>query len=112
MSQLQRDGFYRPPLTEIESETIRSYPPHTQRLYRFPNGQGASVINGPGTYGGKQGLWELAVLSWPDVAEDLTGWKLDYSTPVTDDVIGWLTPAQVEETLDRIEALPASEVSA
>jgi len=33
----------------------------TQRRYKFPNGYGASVVRGPYTYGGPEGLFELAV---------------------------------------------------
>ena len=35
---------------------------HRQKIYKFPNGYGASVIKGPYSYGGPDGLWELAVL--------------------------------------------------
>jgi hypothetical protein len=47
---------------------------------RFDNGRGASVVKSPMSYGGDAGLYELAVL-------DATG-KLDYTTPITADVIG------------------------
>jgi hypothetical protein len=70
-----------------------------QRLYQFPNGYGASVVSTPYTYGGENGLWELAVLNRHGV--------LDYSTPVTSDVLGWLTPEEVETHLITIAALQA-----
>jgi hypothetical protein len=66
--------------------------------FKFPNEYGASVIIGPHTYGGTEGLYELAVLD-PD-------WNLCYSTPITDDVIGHLTVQQVNDLCDRIAALP------
>ena len=68
-----------------------------QRIYKFPNGYGASVIQGAFTYGGPDGLWELAVL-------DRDG-NLCYDTPITGDVLGHLTADDVEEALDRIAAL-------
>lgn len=67
-----------------------------QARVAFPNGYGASVIRGPYTYGGPEGLYELAVLQ---------DGKLCYSTPITEDVIGHLTEAQVMELLQQIEAL-------
>ena len=33
-----------------------------QKLYKFANGYGASVVKGEHTYGGDEGLWELAVI--------------------------------------------------
>jgi len=68
-----------------------------QRIYRFSNGYGASVIRGPFTYGGPDGLWELAVLYGEDIC---------YSTVITQDVIGFLSEARVNEILDQIEELP------
>ncbi len=73
----------------------------TQWKFTFPNGFGASVIDDG--YGGRHGLYELAVL-------DADG-HLTYDTPVTDDVLGHLTALDVARTLDRVAALPA-EVSA
>ena len=69
-----------------------------QLCYRFPNGYGASVVRTAYTYGGDRGLWELAVLD-PDG-------RLCYSTPVTQDVLGYLTPEEVNAALSQIEALP------
>jgi hypothetical protein len=72
----------------------------TQRLYRFDNGYGASVVRGPGTYGGGSGLWELAVIKW--YGEE---WDLCYDTPITDEVLGWNTEDDIADLLDRIELL-------
>lgn len=81
----------------------------TQILYRFPhNNYGASVVKHSFSYGGDQGLWELAVLKFDDDgSEDPEQWrfKLNYETPITDDVIGHLTEADVEAILVQIEAL-------
>ena len=49
----------------------------------FRNGYGISMIRNSYTYGGSDGLYEIAVL-------DSDG-EIDYSTPITNDVIGWLT---------------------
>ena len=65
---------------------------------QFSNGYGASIARTNMTYGGRDGLFELAVLR-----EDGT---LDFSNPITSDVIGWLSREEVAEVLDRIEALP------
>ena len=63
----------------------------------FENGYGASVVSHPMSYGGKMGLYEMAVL-------DKNG-ELTYTTPITDDVIGYLTPEQVTEKLIQIQDL-------
>ena len=66
-------------------------------IYEFENGYGASVVKHDGSYGGKQGLYEIAVL-------DSTG-DLCYSTPITDDVIGYANEDKIKDTLDRIKSL-------
>ena len=68
-----------------------------QWKFTFPNGFGASVIDDG--YGAQGGLYELAVLG-PDG-------KITYDTPLTNDVLGYLTDGEVGEALDQIEALPA-----
>ena len=65
--------------------------------YQFDNGYGASVVKHDGSYGGKQGLYEIAVLD--------SGGDLCYSTPITDDVIGHATEETIYETLDKIKSL-------
>lgn len=73
-----------------------------QLLFRFENNYGASVIRGPYTYGGNAGLFELCVIEW----HSNTKYELTYSTPVADDVIGWLTGDEVLAKLSEIQALP------
>jgi len=63
----------------------------------FDNGYGASVVCHNYSYGGKQGLYELAVL-------DKDG-NLTYETPITDNVMGYLTPEKVTEILFEIQDL-------
>lgn len=72
-----------------------------QRLYRFDNGYGASVICHSGSYGNENGLWELAVIRYTDGDK----YVLDYSTPITDDVIGYLDEDEISALLVRILAL-------
>lgn len=73
-------------------------PDAIRSLIEFPNGYKASVIRHIGSYGGSSGLFEVAVMS--------SSHEILYDTPVTDDVKGWLTPGEVEDTLAQIESLP------
>ena len=66
-------------------------------VYKFDNGFGASVVQHSGSYGGNQGLYEIAVL---DSKGDLC-----YDTPITDDVIGYANEDKIKDTLDRIKSL-------
>jgi hypothetical protein len=68
-----------------------------QRIYKFDNGFGASVIRSSFSYGGRDGLWELGVLNPKG--------HLTYDTPITSDVEGWLDEDAVEALLQRISAL-------
>lgn len=70
-------------------------------IFHFENGYGANIVKGPHTYGGSQGLWELAVTK-----KKRGGWDLCYDTPITNDVIGWLDEPGVATVLKDIEALP------
>ena len=63
----------------------------------FDNGYGASVVKHEFSYGGDKGLYELAVL-------DKNG-DLCYSTPITDDVIGYLREVDVTEVMEKIQQL-------
>lgn len=93
-----------PPNTPFTPESSKPHPVFSdgeQHIYAFPNTRKASVIRSQWSYGGDEGLWELAVLDKDH--------SLDYSTPITDDVIGRLDDAGVAEILQRIHELPAPE---
>ena len=63
----------------------------------FENGYGVSVVSHTYSYGGKDGLFEIAVL-------DKKG-ELTYETPVTNDVIGFLKPEEVTEVMEHVQKL-------
>ena len=63
-------------------------------VFKFDNGYGASVIRGFGSYGYKDGLYELAVLG--------PSGRHVYDMPI----LGHLTVAEVNDLLDQIAALP------
>jgi hypothetical protein len=75
-----------------------------QARITFENGYGASVIKSPYSYGGKIGLYELAVL-------DEDGWICN-DTPVSEDgVIGYLREEDVSEGMIRIQNLPTIDTT-
>ena len=61
----------------------------------FENGYGVSVVSHSFSYGGKDGLYEMAVL-------DSDG-NLTYDTPITSDVLGYLTPEEVSEHMLKLQ---------
>jgi len=63
------------------------------RVYKFKNGFGASVVKHDFSYGGKKGLWELALLD----SEGELIYNGDYP-----DVVGYLNDPQVDRELQRI----------
>lgn len=63
----------------------------------FENGFGVSVIKHKYSYGGPDGLYELAIL-------DSDG-EITYDTPIADDVIGYLTEDGVTALLAEIQLL-------
>lgn len=62
----------------------------------FSNGFGASVIRSEHSYGGSNGLYELAVT--------LNG-HICYDTYITENVIGFLKPEDITKYLEKIEKL-------
>lgn len=78
-----------------------------QKIYRFENGYGASVICTPYSYGGPQGLKEIAVIKFFGPGE--RDWHITYDTPITDDVLGYLTDEEVEVYLELIKGLKGEE---
>ena len=65
--------------------------------FTFPNGYTGSVVRRSTSDGGPQGLWEVAVMY---------DGRVVYDTPITNDVIGFLTADDVELVLEQIRELP------
>ena len=84
--------------TPVETKSLYG---GTQKVYKFENGYGVSVVRHWGSYGSKQGLWELAVIKFDDKGI----FDLVYDTPITSDVMGNLSELEVEHILDQIVAL-------
>lgn len=72
-------------------------------VIQFKNGYQASVISngskGAGfpSQGGDTGLFEVAIMYDDEIV---------YDTPITNDVLGWLTFREVANVLDEIMNLP------
>ena len=66
----------------------------------FDNGYSASIISNEFSYGGMMGLFEIAVMR---------GGMIVYDTPVTNDVLGYLSFSEVAKALEEIENLPPVE---
>jgi hypothetical protein len=64
---------------------------------QFENGWGASIVKHQYSYGGPNGLYELAVL-------DSNG-ELSYESPITDDVLGYLSEDDVARYVNEIKNL-------
>jgi hypothetical protein len=67
------------------------------RVIEFENGYSASIVSHALSYGGRHGLFEVAVLHDGEIV---------YDTPITNDAIGWLDFAGVAGILKDIEELP------
>jgi len=83
-----------------------------QRLFKFKNGYGASVVRHKHSYGGSEGLWEIAVLKdmgrntqMYDDVEWLQNYDICYDTPITNDVLGWLNGREALKILMKIGEL-------
>jgi hypothetical protein len=70
-----------------------------QRVIEFENGYGLSIVSHPEfTYGGKDGLFEIALLDMDKDGEIIYDPALGFS-----DVIGHLDFAEVAEIIERIK---------
>lgn len=67
---------------------------NAQVILKFENNFGASIIQGPRTYGGNSGLFELAVVYNDDLC---------YTTSLTSDVIGYQTQEEIIDLLFKIK---------
>lgn len=77
----------------------------SQYIFKFENNYGASVVkNSLGSYGHKQDLWELAVLEFNN-----DKYRITYDTPITEDVVGWLSDDGVKDILKRVKQMEQKE---
>lgn len=86
----------------IKPIETRPVGPGVQKLYRFLNGYGASVIDFG--YGTQDGLYEVAMLQY--YGEGHYQSKLIKHELVNYDIAGWLNDIEVEILLEKIKALP------
>lgn len=77
------------------------YPDGAGVLFRFENNYGASVIDWG--YGDEEHPYELAVVKF-----DGDDWDFDDDTPITDDVLGFLTDEDVSDYLSQIKKLESN----
>ena len=68
-----------------------------QAFVNFRNGFEVSIVKHGGSYGNEKGLYEIGVFNAAGGMCDPLDWG--------DDVKGWLTPQNVEQELELIEAL-------
>ena len=72
-----------------------------QYIFKADNGYGASIVQHDYSYGGRVGLWEIAVTKYDEDGE----WDLCYDTSITSDVLGHLSESEVTDYLTQIEQL-------
>lgn len=90
------------PIPQIEamptvSKTVNG---GVQHIYKFSNGYSASVVQHEFSYGHEDGLWELAIIG--------PNGRICYDTPITEDVLGYQSDADVANALVQINALPSA----
>lgn len=84
---------------------VEHYEDETGKAVRFhtTNGYEVSVARGMGTYGGRDGLFEMAIFKDGDI---------DYDTPTCpNDVVGWLTNERVITKLRRFANFTAEDLN-
>ena len=77
-----------------------------QKIYRFPNGYGASVIKNDYSYGNQLGLWEIALLRFNDEGAH---WLTTLEPYFEDGLIGYLDDAEVLKLLNWIKNIETNE---
>jgi hypothetical protein len=83
---------------ELPSRSINN---GIQYIFKADNGYGASIVQHEYSYGGRVGLWEIAVTKYDEDGD----WDICYDTPITNDVLGHLSESEVMDYLTQIEQL-------
>lgn len=92
-----------------------------QRIYKFNNGFGISAVRFKlqgmsemikkaigreyGSYTNNENEWEIGVIEFDD-PKNPTSYNLTYETPITNDVIGYVTEEGLQYYLELVKALP------
>ena len=84
---------------DLEFEQVNDSPYMVGKKSRmhFDNGYGVSVVSHSYSYGGRDGLYEVAVLDSNN--------QLTYDTSVTNDVLGYLTEEDVTDVMKQVQEL-------
>lgn len=77
-----------------------------QKVYKFDNGYGASVVRHRYSYGYTYGLWEMALLKFITKEDGQLTWRIVYREDFANwDVAGYLNDDQVLSLLEWIKNL-------
>ncbi len=90
-------------IEDLKFEKHYHDPSGTQAIINFTNGYSASVITGNWFYTSNEEPFEIAVMTHDGA--------ICYDTPITDDVMGYLTEEAANDVLRKISELPKREVS-
>ena len=94
-------------MKKYHEEHIKVERPHlnilgsTQRIYKFPNNYGASIVWGEDYFGHDDAPYELAIIRFIDDDD----YYLDYSTGLTTDVFRHQNEEQIRDLLKQIKNL-------
>jgi len=87
--------------TELDFKPHTSYPDTgVQAKHFFDNGYGVSIVSFPGSYGFREGLYEVAVIKGNE-----DDWEICYDTHITDNVIGHNDEKEVETIMQDVQSL-------
>ena len=84
---------------DLEFKELEDFRNGIAARIQFENGYGASIVRHEYSYGGKDGLFELAVIKDDDIC---------YTTPITTDVEGYLSEDEVSDLLKQIQELKSN----
>jgi len=102
----EETSFNKPSLERDHPVALEGSGEGIQKIWRFKNGFGASVVRFSigglgGSYGYDAGLWELGIIKFDKEGS----YNLTYETGITEDVLGHLTKEDVVNYLKRIKEL-------
>ena len=106
---MKKEKLFDNPIEDKPHPLVKEGGSGFQKIYRFSNGYGASVVRFKlmggryGSYTDNETEFELAVLKFN--SKNNKDFKLVYDTPITEDVVGHLTEDGVEEKLQAIKVL-------